>query len=676
MEPTGKSAEKTALISDVAMILPGEFHLLDYLGEGGHGIVFKAIFKPLQTQVALKLIKQDDPETMVRELERMQNEARILAKLQHPNIIKVFQMAKCTDGTPFLVCEYIKGETLSTFLQNFGPLNLEEIKSVFCQMLDALQVSHEHGLIHRDIKPNNIILSREKPNAPITVKVLDFGIARDLSEGATKGNTTTLGLTRTIQVTGSAPYMSPEQCKGAPIDPRTDIYSVACVLFECLAGRPPFIGETPIHTRYMHIHEQAKQPSEETDEHIREKSSIYKLVLKSLSKDPNGRPQTAAEFKAELLEACASSKFDKVASKRRTGHSQKVPIVARPGLIALMLGAVLISLVTLAGISFYQLSKTQKGSENIVKKSDSPDQIRVVRRADLVDPSHQLRSAYMDIGKLVATPPDTFEARRLQVQAWEKVDRAISRIDKSDKTTLFVAWIMRGNLAHQLDIPSEVEPSYQNALKYCQVNGRPTLEASQCYLELATEIMRKDQLTAADLSEAEMLAEKTLLLREQNEKNELPTLQIPSNLDVREKITELVAPLLLLGSIANKRNDRANSLKYYQRAFEQQAALYGWGGAHYQARLVAEQLGSMEKAEQFMSKYLDDLIQTDTGGNFNAYVATLQWVQRNSNPKFADNCVTRIIETLDKNNYMPPRSESQSYKTYLELYKRIKARKQ
>lgn len=672
MEPTEKSAEKTALISDVATILPGEFHLLDYLGEGGHGIVFKAIFKPLQTQVALKLIKQDDPERMERELERMQNEARILAKLQHPNIIKVFQMAKCTDGTPFLVCEYVKGDTLSTFLQNHGPLSLHDIKTVFSQILDALQVSHEHGLIHRDIKPNNIILSREKPNTPITVKVLDFGIARDLAEGATGSSSTSLGLTRTIQVTGSAPYMSPEQCKGAPIDPRTDLYSVACVLYECLAGRPPFIGETPIHTRYMHIHEQAKQPSESTDEHIREKSSIYRLVLKTLAKDPKDRPQSALEFKQELLQACASSKFDKASTRRRPEASRQSKLTISRNALALGIGATLLSITTAAGISIYQLSKEQKGKDSILSSTSSNGIPTHIRKASLVDPLYQLASANQDIETITSSPQETFESRRLQVQAWEKVDKALSKIEPNNGPLLFVAWIMRGKLANYMGLRSEVATSYQKALSYCQINGRPTLEASQCYFELASEIMRKDHPTAADLDEAELLVEKALSLREQNEEKELPVLQLPGNVDIRDKITELIDPLVLLGSVSSRKGDNASSLKYFRRAFELQAQIYGLAGTAHHARLIAEQLSPAE-AQQFIGKYLEDLIKSDTGANFAAYASILDWANsRNDTPLF-EHCTKRIVETLIKNNYMPPQRESHIYKTYLEYYKRLKA---
>lgn len=662
--PAERSTERTALIADVANILPGEFHLLDYLGEGGHGIVFKAIFKPLQSQVALKLIKQDDPERMVRELERMQNEARTLAKLQHPNIIKVYQLAKCDDGTPFLVCEYIQGKTLSSFIEDYGPLNINEIRSVFCQILDALRVSHEHGLIHRDIKPNNIMLSREKPNAAISVKVLDFGIARDLSEAtATSGATTTsLGLTRTIQVTGSAPYMSPEQCKGAKIDPRTDLYSVACVLYECLAGRPPFIGETPIHTRYMHIHEQAKQPSDNTDEHLREKGSLYKLVLKALSKSPNDRPQSAEEFKNELMNACEASKFN-TPDRKRPSPRRSSPLT-QIDFKTIAFGSLLISMIIGSTYSFVLLGSKQH------PEIDRPMQIRKENRAhkaDLLDPLYQLGSARIDIDKTFKNEgEETFETRKLSVEAWEKIERAIPKIDKKDKGLLFAAWAMRGGLADPLDLPKEKVHSFEQALSYCVSDGKPTLEASQCYQQLASCMLVRE-----DLAKAESYAKSALSLRQQNEKEELPLLQIPQIVDVRDKTTELTGPLLLLAEVYDKKGDLPNAIKYYKSAFDSQVKNYGPASAANIARANADILTKVSnaKAEQFMREYLQELCAApDT--NINQFGLVIDWCKKHGNQAFFEECADKFMETSLKNNLVPKALESEVYKIYLSGYRK------
>ena len=670
--PAERSAERTALISDVATILPGEFHLLDYLGEGGHGIVFKAIFKPLQSQVALKLIKQDDPERMERELERMQNEARILAKLQHPNIVRVFQMAKCTDGTPFLVCEYVQGQTLGAFLENNGPMDLQEIRTVFSQILDALQVSHDHGLIHRDIKPNNIILSREKPNAPISVKVLDFGIARDLSEAntseKTSGNTTmSLGLTRTIQVTGSAPYMSPEQCRGVGIDPRTDLYSVACVLYECLSGRPPFIGETPIHTRYMHIHETPKQPSENTDEQIREKGSLYKLVLKALSKDPSGRPQTAEQFKKELLDACAISKFDRSARKRKSLESApRSPYVDRR---FLLLGAILISTIIFGCYLIFSIKNNQKSSDIsslTLHKSTS----KIPHGAALTDPHNLLASARKDLEKAFNQGKPDFESRKLCVEGFEKVEKAIKKIDKKDNTLQFLAWSLRGSLASALDLTEEKKSSYEKALQYCKLDGRQTLEATQCYQELAAILIHKDDPRSLD--QAEPLVKKVIEIRLKNESEEIPSLPVPTDLETRDKITELIIPYEQLGDIARRRGHLDEAIKYGSAALDERVKIEGLSGTGSGALELATRKKdrSPEEAKQFIRKYLGDLLNAAPDLHFIMYESVLAWTDSNLDKSFAQECRTRVMEGLRKAGYRPAEQEKNAYEANWQVYKK------
>lgn len=668
MEPAERSVERTALISDVAAILPGEFHLLDYLGEGGHGIVFKAIFKPLQTQVALKLIKQDDPERMVRELERMQNEARILARLQHPNVIKVFQMAKCTDGTPFLVCEYINGETLSSYLHNSGQMSLDEIKNVFCQILDALKVSHDQGLIHRDIKPNNIMLFKENSNAPLSVKVLDFGIARNLAEAATSGGatTTSLGLTRTIQVTGSAPYMSPEQCRGGQIDPRTDIYSLACVLYECLSGRPPFVGETPIHTRYMHIHEQAKQPSDKTDEHIREKGSLYQLVLKALSKDPKNRPQSAEEFKTELVAACAKSKFSNPNRKHRQPHS--ISPIRQINVNTLLLAASLMSIVVFGASSLFLLSSKEE------KHIKDPSRIEsITHKADLNDPEYQLASARNDIETTYRFALAGFESRRLEVRAWEKIDRALPKISKNNKALLFAAWSMKAGLCNPLNLSDQAKHYWETALKYCHQDGKETLEASQCYLGLAKCYLASNK-SPADIQLAEANAQRALALRELNEREALPLLPIPGTLDqVRDKISELTSTLEVLGEIASKQGKDEKAIIFFRRAFENQQKNYGTAAAIAQAKLLAAGLYTRNKleAESFIRRYIDAL-GSSPDVSLSDYANILTWCQQNSSREFFEECTDTSMEALNRRGYAPSPSEEASFRMFVDLYERNK----
>ncbi|MBX9772250.1 MAG: serine/threonine protein kinase [Candidatus Obscuribacterales bacterium] len=285
--------ESTVPFAEAAQ-LPDEFELLERLGEGGHGTVYKARFKLLDRIVAVKIIKSDASDDMRKQIERMQHEAKALAKLSHQNIVKVFQVGTCTDGRPFLVCEYLEGKTLEKFLLESKVLNKDQIKQIFPQILSALHYAHENNLVHRDIKPGNILLLEDAETKTLTVKLLDFGIAREIE----LPSESTPGLTRTSLLSGSPAYMSPEQCQGQKLDRRSDLYSTACIMYECLYGSAPFSGESELAIQYKHIHDPA-----DSLEHIARESDLKlrQILIKSLAKDPGKRQQSAEQFKDELL---------------------------------------------------------------------------------------------------------------------------------------------------------------------------------------------------------------------------------------------------------------------------------------------------------------------------------------------------------------------------------------
>lgn len=146
-----------AVLQEIASQIPSDYSVMEFLGEGAHGIVLKARQKTLQQLVALKVIKTDGSTDMQKQIVRMQNEAKVLARLNHQNIVKVYQMGACSDGTPFLVCEYIEGITLAQMLASEEILSPRKILEIFSQILDALECAHSNGLLHRDLKPGNVI---------------------------------------------------------------------------------------------------------------------------------------------------------------------------------------------------------------------------------------------------------------------------------------------------------------------------------------------------------------------------------------------------------------------------------------------------------------------------------------------------------------------------------------
>ncbi len=219
----------------------GPYEILSPLGAGGMGEVYLARDGKLDRQVAIKVL----PEVLTRDKERVarfEREAKLLASLNHPNIASVYGFDE-SGGTRFLVLEYVDGETLGSHL-NKGPVAVEDALEIVKQIAEALEAAHGQGVIHRDLKPANVMIRLDG-----TVKVLDFGLAKAMSEepsGAADANspTITANYTRPGVVLGTAAYMSPEQARGRALDKRTDIWSLGIIMFECFTGQRLFQGET------------------------------------------------------------------------------------------------------------------------------------------------------------------------------------------------------------------------------------------------------------------------------------------------------------------------------------------------------------------------------------------------------------------------------------------------
>ena len=263
------------------VVLVDRYELGPVLGQGGMAKVHQGLDRQLGRQVAIKVLAP--PFDRDREfVERFQREARAAAGLSHPNIVAVFDSGS-DDGTHYIVTELVEGETLADRLRRDGPMPQAEAIAVAVDIARALAAAHERGLIHRDIKPGNVMLLPDS-----RVKVVDFGIAR------AAGSDT---LTNTGVVLGSTAYLSPEQASGQPVDERADLYALGCVLYEMLTGRVPFSADTPIATMYRHVNEDPPPPS--TFAPIL--SELEDIVMRALEKDPKRRFASASELEAALL---------------------------------------------------------------------------------------------------------------------------------------------------------------------------------------------------------------------------------------------------------------------------------------------------------------------------------------------------------------------------------------
>ena len=294
--------------------LSDRYELGEILGFGGMSEVHLARDLRLHRDVAVKVLRADlarDPSFYLR----FRREAQNAAALNHPAIVAVYDTGEARTAAgplPYIVMEYVDGVTLRDIVHNDGPMPPRRALEVVADACQALNFSHQHGIIHRDVKPANIMISKTG-----AVKVMDFGIARAIAD---TGNP----VTPTAAVIGTAQYLSPEQARGERVDARSDVYSLGCVLYEMLTGQPPFTGDTPVSVAYQHVREDPVPPSQK---YAGISPELDAVVLKALAKNPDNRYQSAAEMRADLVRVHSGEKPE--APKVLTAHERTLMMTSR-----------------------------------------------------------------------------------------------------------------------------------------------------------------------------------------------------------------------------------------------------------------------------------------------------------------------------------------------------------
>jgi serine/threonine protein kinase len=380
----------------IGVVIAGRYEIISFLGEGGMSSVFKAKDLVINRIIALKILlamRSADERSIVR----FQKEAMAAGRLNHPNIVQLHDVGTHADGTPYLVMDYVAGDTLAHRLHQTGSLPPVEALKLFIQICDALQHAHLNGVIHRDIKPSNLLITTA-PDGSEMIKILDFGIAKIWDETITSQQAT-----RTGEVFGSPLYMSPEQAVGNQIDARSDIYSTGCSLFESLCGVPPHMGESTLHT--IMKHQSDKAPS------LREASlggsfpsELETIVAKTLMKDPKDRFQSMSELgealgnllrrieKGEKLDtaydvtASTSSNSDKLVRS-----SLRVPITL--GALVICILAITVSSVVFSGVGGRPKSPITQTPQSSPAKSEAPIEM-------VLPPSEHEAENHMEDGEL------------------------------------------------------------------------------------------------------------------------------------------------------------------------------------------------------------------------------------------------------------------------------------
>jgi len=282
----------------------GRYRILSCIGSGGMGAIYLAKHELMNRLVALKMLlphaDDDDPTSLAR----FRQEAQALSQLSHPNIVTVFDFGVSDEGIPFLAMEYIEGLSLAELLKNGGPLGPARLVHIVAQVCDALEIAHGRGVIHRDLKPSNLIVTNS-PTSKELVKIVDFGLAKVFREE----DDDSLQLTKAGECVGSPPYMSPEQCYSRPLDRRSDIYSMGCVIYEALAGAPPFSGGTYAEVAHKHCTQMpASLVNKRSD--IKNIRALESVILKAMAKEPAKRFNTMLELKQALEQAAQEVSID------------------------------------------------------------------------------------------------------------------------------------------------------------------------------------------------------------------------------------------------------------------------------------------------------------------------------------------------------------------------------
>lgn len=352
-EVSGTSIGKDKIVPSKAESMTGaiiadRYRVLSTLGTGAMGTVYKARHELLNREVAIKMLKSEATEDESSH-KRFENEARAAASLSHTHLITVTDYGFLSNGSPFLVMDYVEGRSLAGLVKQPKAIDDALLLTVMTQICSGLAHAHEKGLIHRDLKPSNILITTGDGGRP-HVKIVDFGLAKPIVGDQ--------DLTHTGQVFGTPLYMSPEQCQGRKLDARSDIYSLGCLMYRIVSGRLPFSGENPVTTIVMHVKDAPPAiPLEKLTSEFRYR--LVPVIMRCLEKDPDLRPQSVMELRSEILAAWAGQKTKEPATPVDSipipkNRKKKIPF----GLNAL--AVVACGLVAVASVAMLVVPKTEK----------------------------------------------------------------------------------------------------------------------------------------------------------------------------------------------------------------------------------------------------------------------------------------------------------------------------
>ncbi|MGD9680613.1 MAG: protein kinase [Candidatus Obscuribacterales bacterium] len=336
--------------------LADRYEIVAEIGTGGMGTVYKAFDIKLKRDLAIKVLHPDNVSD--QHMIRLHREAQTICQLIHPNVVNIYDFM-LHENEPVMVMEYVEGSSLFSIVSETGPLNLKRAVKVFRQICDAMEYAHQHGIMHRDLTPNNILVKGINTRRP-EVKVVDFGVAK-ISTFDRKT------ITKSGFIVGTASVISPEQATGEETDARSDIYSMGCLMFFCMTGRYPFVGKTFLEIATKQVKEEAPELCEANSE-IDYPEELEDLVARCLNKDPASRFQSMAE-----LDEALDGLEDLIAvNKTLILKIEEEPVEQKPTGELLVLTVVLVVLASLAAFTWWIFAQERSGESGVSRSAYWP----------------------------------------------------------------------------------------------------------------------------------------------------------------------------------------------------------------------------------------------------------------------------------------------------------------
>lgn len=515
--------------------------IIELLGKGGMSLVYKAKQIDLDRLVAVKVLAKISSEEGIK---RFKQEARHTSSLDHPYIVKTIAFGISQDKQPYLIMEYLDGHSLADELKQNGRLHLQKFQSIFLPVLSALGHAHEAGLIHRDIKPGNIMLCSEA-NGEVA-KLVDFGIAKAYLAESESPN-----LTKSNELIGSPAYMSPEHCLGQKLDGRSDLYSLATVMYECISGEQLFSGDSPLEIMQNHCSAAAPTVSE-LSRKIDIRKELANVICWGLNKDPAKRPQTAAEFANELREVLEKITLDKVPRlKKDTSRLLKLP-----GFFIASAAAIVLVTAFAFTLTYFKNNKHNRSSE--LGLAGLNDRKRNTMSEKETNVRVYLSKLALEFDQVTGEFTGQDSSKRLA-----ELDSLI--LAKNGHKQLrgafaYVAGYFVCKIHEQLHSPVPVRLSaLKQALKFSKdASGRESRESADIRLHIATTECNPNNFP-------EVIAEVTRSINLLS-KSDTPSLDIPDSLKIARHRKTVGDCYFHLGEIAEDLGKARQAVAYYDQA--------------------------------------------------------------------------------------------------------------